>query len=365
MPKSINKIRSHLKKSVIFAAKLLISLRVNTKQSKTLDMLKIGVVGAGHLGKIHLKCIKEISKYQLTGFYDSDVENSKKVSEEYGVKAYDQLNKLIDDVDIVDIVTPTLSHFEIANSALRKFKHVFIEKPIVTTPAEALELIRIAEEANVKVQVGHVERFNPAFISASKYINKPLFIETHRLAQFNPRGTDVPVILDLMIHDLDIVLSVVKSGIHKISASGVSVVSDTPDIANARIEFDNGCVANLTASRISMKNMRKSRFFQRDAYISVDFLDKKAEIIRMTEKIDENDPFAMILDMGKDKNPKQILIDKPQIFPTNAILSELESFADAVLNNTVPPVTINDGYQALDLAYRIIDKMMYSSKMIE
>lgn len=320
-------------------------------------MLKIGVVGAGHLGKIHIKCIKQIAKYQLIGFYDTDPQNAANVSAEFGIPAFNSINDLIDKVDVIDIVTPTLSHFESANTALRKFKHVFIEKPVVTTPQEALELMQIADEANVKVQVGHVERFNPAFIAAVPYIDNPLFIETHRLAQFNPRGTDVPVILDLMIHDLDIVLSIVKSGIHKISASGVSVVSDTPDIANARIEFDNGCVANLTASRISMKNMRKSRIFQRDAYIAVDFLDKKTEIIRMSEKINQDDPFAMVLDLGEGKKPKQIFIEKPEVIPSNAILSELESFADAIQLNTVPPVTISDGYNALDLAYRIIEKM--------
>ncbi|HLO91170.1 MAG TPA: Gfo/Idh/MocA family oxidoreductase [Lentimicrobium sp.] len=320
-------------------------------------MLKIGVVGAGHLGKIHIKCIKQISKYQLVGFYDTDPENAKKVSAEFDIPSYTSIDDLIDKVDVIDIVTPTLSHFDSAHKALKKFRHVFIEKPVVATPQEALELMHIADEANVKVQVGHVERFNPAFIAATPYIDNPLFIETHRLAQFNPRGTDVPVILDLMIHDLDIVLSIVKSGIHKISASGVSVVSDTPDIANARVEFDNGCVANLTASRISMKNMRKSRIFQRDAYISVDFLDKKTEIIRMSEKINEEDPFAMILDLGSNKKPKQIFIEKPEVTPLNAILAELESFADAIMHNTIPPVTISDGYNALDLAYRIIEKM--------
>lgn len=320
-------------------------------------MLKIGVVGAGHLGKIHIKCIKQISKYELIGFYDTDPQNARKVSEEFQIPSFSNIDELIDLVDVIDIVTPTLSHFDSANSALKKSKHVFIEKPVVTTPLQALELMRIAEEANVKVQVGHVERFNPAFIAAVPFIDNPLFIETHRLAQFNPRGTDVPVILDLMIHDLDIVLSVVKSGIHKISASGVSVVSDTPDIANARIEFDNGCVANLTASRISMKNMRKSRIFQRDAYISVDFLDKKTEIIRMSENINQDDPFAMVLDLGAGKKPKQIFIEKPEVLPSNAILSELESFADAITHNMVPPVTITDGYNALDLAYRIIEKM--------
>ncbi len=321
-------------------------------------MLRIGVLGAGHLGKIHLKCIKQISKYQLVGFYDADAENAAKVEKELEVKSFEGIDELIDQVDVVDIVTPTLSHFDCASRSLRKFRHVFIEKPIVTTPEEALGLIKLAAEADVKVQVGHVERFNPAFIAAAPYIDNPMFIETHRLAQFNPRGTDVPVILDLMIHDLDIVLSVVKSGIRKVSASGVSVVSDTPDIANARIEFDNGCVANLTASRISMKNMRKSRFFQRDAYIAVDFLEKSSEIIRMRE-VDPNhaDPLAMILDLGQGKQPKQILFDKPAIEPINAILTELESFADAIINNTTPPVTIHDGYAALDLAYRIIEKM--------
>lgn len=328
-------------------------------------MLKIGVVGAGHLGKIHIKCIKQISRYELIGFYDTDSQNAAKVSAEFGILSFSSIDELIDNTDVVDIVTPTLSHFESAYKALKKFRHVFIEKPVVATPQEARELMHIADEANVKVQVGHVERFNPAFMAAVPYIQNPLFIETHRLAQFNPRGTDVPVILDLMIHDLDIVLSIVKSGIHKISASGVAVVSDTPDIANARIEFDNGCVANLTASRISMKNMRKSRIFQRDAYIAVDFLDKKAEIIRMSEKINEDDPFAMILELGNGKKPKQIFIEKPEVLPSNAIINELESFADAILLNTIPPVTISDGHNALDLAYRIIEKMEDAANLAE
>ncbi|NTW24887.1 MAG: Gfo/Idh/MocA family oxidoreductase [Lentimicrobium sp.] len=327
-------------------------------------MLRIGVLGAGHLGKIHIKCIKQISKYQLVGFYDADADNAKKVEKDLEIRRFESIDELIDEVDVVDIVTPTLSHFDCASRSLRKFRHVFIEKPVVTTPQQALDLIKLASEAGVKVQVGHVERFNPAFIAAAPYIENPMFIETHRLAQFNPRGTDVPVILDLMIHDLDIVLSVVKSEIRKISASGVSVVSDTPDIANARVEFANGCVANLTASRISMKNMRKSRFFQRDAYISVDFLDKTSEIIRMRNvDPDSADPLAMILDLGPGKQPKQILFDKPEIIPINAIQTELESFADAIINNTVPSVTINDGYAALDLAYRIIDKMNQAANL--
>jgi predicted dehydrogenase len=217
--------------------------------------------------------------------------------------------------------------------------------------------MQLASEANVKVQVGHVERFNPAFIAAQPFFTQPMFIETHRLAQFNPRGTDVPVILDLMIHDIDIIMSVVKSNIRKISASGVAVVSDTPDIANARIEFDNGCVANLTASRISMKNMRKSRFFQRDAYISIDFMEKETEIIRLKNLEGEADPFAMTIDLGEGKGSKQIWFEKPEVKPLNAIKSELETFYNAIINNDTPLVTIMDGYKSLEVAYNIIDKL--------
>jgi predicted dehydrogenase len=325
-------------------------------------MLKIGVLGAGHLGKIHLKCIKQIADYQLEGFFDPDKEISGEVEAEYGIKAYQSIDDLIAAVDIVDIVTPTVSHFECASKALKKFKHVFIEKPVVTTVDEAKSLIELADEANIKVQVGHVERFNPAFISAESFFNQPMFIETHRLAQFNPRGTDVPVVLDLMIHDIDIVQSVVKSDVKKISASGVQVISDTPDIANARIEFNNGCVANLTASRISMKNMRKSRFFQRDAYISVDFLEKSVEIIRMKDvDPDHEDPFAMILDMGNGKGKKQIIFDKPEVQPLNAIQAELEGFYRAIVEDVTPPVTIFDGYNALEIAYRIMDEIKQST----
>jgi len=323
-------------------------------------MLKIGVLGAGHLGKIHLKCIRGLEEYELVGFYDPNEETAKQVESEFGIKKFDSLHNIIDAVDVVDIVTPTVSHFDCASESLKKSKHVFIEKPIVTTPGEATELIKIAEEASVKVQVGHVERFNPAFLAAMDSIKNPMFIETHRLAQFNPRGTDVPVVLDLMIHDIDIILSVVNSDVKKISASGVPIVSDTPDIANARIEFENGCVANLTASRISLKNMRKSRFFQRDAYISVDFLAKELEIVKMNDIDKEpDDPFTMVLDLGDGKGKKEITINKPEVKPNNAIMTELATFADAIQNNARPPVTIHDGYHALDVAYQILDKISY------
>jgi len=321
-------------------------------------MLKIGVLGAGHLGKIHIKCIKEISNFDLVGFYDPDPAMAEKVEKDFGITKWGSLNDLVDACDVVDIVTPTISHFECASKSLKKCRHVFIEKPIVTSLEEARELIKIAGEANVKVQVGHVERFNPAFLAAEPYLDRPMFIESHRLAQFNPRGTDVPVILDLMIHDIDIILSVVKSSIKKISASGVAVVSDTPDIANARIEFNNGCVANLTASRISTKDMRKSRFFQRDAYLSVDFLKKEVEVVRIKDaEVSADPPKGFVLDLGQGKGTKQIFFDKPEVKPLNAIKTELESFYWAIVNNTAPPVTINDGYSALELAYRIIEKI--------
>lgn len=320
--------------------------------------MNIGVLGAGHLGKIHIKCIKDIPEYNLIGFYDPDKENSVNVENELGVKSYASIGELLDHVDVIDIVTPTLSHFDCASQAIKKGRHVFIEKPIAASSEEAAELIKLSTEANVKVQVGHVERFNPAFTAVQSFITNPMFIETHRLAQFNPRGTDVPVILDLMIHDIDIVLSIVKANVRKISASGVAVVSDTPDIANARIEFDNGCVANLTASRISMKNMRKTRIFQRDAYIAVDFLKKESEVVRMKSvNPDDNDPFAVIIDLGKNKGSKQIFFEKPEIVQTNAIKTELETFYHAINDNTTPLVTIYDGYNALDIAYKIIEKI--------
>ncbi|PLX01928.1 MAG: oxidoreductase [Marinilabiliales bacterium] len=328
-------------------------------------MLKIGVLGAGHLGKIHIKCIKQIPEYQLVGFYDPDKENAVKVSQELGLKSFESTEALINECDVVDIVTPTVSHYDCAAAAIKKSKHVFIEKPVVTTPEEARKLIVLAEEAGVKVQVGHVERFNPAFTAAKDEINDPMFIESHRLAEFNPRGTDVPVVLDLMIHDIDIVLSVVKSNLRKVHASGVNVVSDTPDIANARLEFDNGAVANLTASRISLKNMRKTRFFQRDAYITVDFLEKVAEVVKMNE-LDEipEDPFAMILDLGENKKKRQIIFNKPEVKEINAIVEELKSFMNSVVNNLTPPVSIQDGYMALDVAQKVLEKIYSNSNNI-
>lgn len=319
-------------------------------------MLRVGVLGAGHLGKIHLRLLKQSEKYELVGFYDAFDENANKVAAEFGYKKFDSIAELIAAVDVVDIVTPTLQHFECAKQVIEAGKHIFIEKPISNTVEEAEEIIALANKYNVKGQVGHVERFNPAFTAVKDKIKNPMFIETHRLAEFNPRGTDVPVVLDLMIHDIDAILSVVKSKVKSINASSVAVISDSPDITNARIEFENGCVANITSSRISMKNMRKSRFFQKDAYISVDYLDKMCEIVRMQDAPEVPGDFDMILQNAEGVK-KQIYFDNPNIQANNAIFDELETFADAINNNTTPIVTLEDGTEALRVAYQIIDCM--------
>ena len=319
-------------------------------------MLKIGVLGAGHLGKIHIKCLQLAkSKYDLIGFYDPADHNAQQAVEQYGLRRYDNLEALVDAVDVVDIVTPTSTHFELASYAIRKGKHLFIEKPLTRTVDEAELLMKLSNNYGVKVQVGHVERFNPVLIALQGMPLKPMFIEAHRLATFNPRGTDVSVVLDLMIHDLDIILSMVKSPVREVRASGVTVVSNTPDISNVRIEFNNGCVANLTASRISMKQMRKLRLFQKDAYISLDFLEKQAQVIRLFEPDGADIPEqGQSLELETPNGKKIIHMDMPAIEPTNAIKMELESLADSILEDTKPTVSIEDGFKALELAYQIL-----------
>ena len=327
-------------------------------------MLKLGVIGAGHLGKIHLRLLKEIKTAEVVGFFDHNSEVASTVETEFGIRSFNNVEQLIDECEAIDIVTPTLSHYEYALMAVRKSRHVFIEKPLTHTVDEGKKLVSLISEAGVKAQVGHVERFNPAFVAARDFLHQPLFIETHRLAEFNPRGTDVPVVYDLMIHDIDIVLSVVKSPVKRIHASGVAVVSDTPDIANARIEFDNGCIANLTASRISLKSMRKSRFFQRDAYISVDFLKKKTEVVRLKNLVGEAGPLDITIDLGSNKGSKIIYFDQPKIEESNAIKTELEQFINAILNDHPTPVTIEEGLQALVVANQIMEKINLSLNVL-
>jgi len=319
-------------------------------------MIKIGVIGAGHLGKIHLKLLKSSKKFDLIGFYDTDEKSSKKLSKKEGYQYYSDLDSLLENVDAIDIVSPTTTHYEIAKHVISRNKNVFIEKPITDKTNHANELIQLSKKNNIIGQVGHVERFNPAYVAAKPHFNNPMFIESHRLSDFNPRGNDVSVIMDLMIHDIDIVLDTVKSKVKTINASGVSIVSDSPDIANARIEFENKCVANLTASRISLKKMRKTRIFQKDAYISIDFLEKELQIVKIKDADESNSNLSMVLKTNSGKD-KVIYFENPEILEENSILNELESFAESMNNKSLPKVTLVDGYEAVRIANEIMDQI--------
>ena len=321
-------------------------------------MLKVGVFGVGHLGKFHLNNWKEIKRAELIGFYDPDDKNAHEVAEKYQLQRFDDPDSLIDACDVIDIVAPTDLHFNLCQKAIHKGKHIFVEKPLAGTMDEARELVKLVRESNVKCQVGHVERFNPAYLAVQSIPLHPMFIEVHRLAQFNPRGTEVSVILDLMIHDIDIILSIVKSEVKSISANGVAVLTDTPDMASVRIEFNNGCVANLTSSRFSMKKMRKMRLFQKDAYIGIDFLNKKSEIIKAKTPQDI-DVFAFDIETPTGK--KTIALSNPSVPEVNAIRMELEAFCDAILFNTPTVVSEVDGFRAMDIAHQILQKIKHNT----
>src|SRR5215203_3849467 len=317
-------------------------------------MLHIGVFGTGHLGKFHLNNWKEIPGTEIVGFYDPDDHTAQAVTHQYGIKRYENEEDLINASDAIDIVAPTTFHFPICAKAIRKGKHVFVEKPLANTIEEAQQLVKLVKESGIKLQVGHVERFNPAFLALNNVFLNPMFIEVHRLAQFNPRGTEVSVILDLMIHDIDIILSIVKSDVKTVSSSGVAVLTDTPDIANVRIEFNNGCVANLTASRISMKKMRKMRLFQKDAYIGIDFLNKTAEIIKLKKDEDIN---TFNFELETPRGIRTIAISNPQVPEVNAIKKELEEFVNSIQNKTSTIVSEIDGYRAMEVAHQILQKI--------
>ncbi len=317
-------------------------------------MLKVGVFGVGHLGKFHLSNWKEIAGVDVVGFYDPDDDTAKKVADKFQLPRFLDPSALMDACDAIDVVAPTNFHYEICEAAIKKGKHVFVEKPLANTMKEARTLVKLAEESGIKFQVGHVERFNPAFMAIKDMNINPMFIEVHRLAQFTPRGTEVSVILDLMIHDIDIILSIVKSDVRSISASGVGVMTETPDIANVRIEFNNGCVANLTSSRISMKKMRKMRIFQKDSYIGIDFLNKKTEVIKLREPEDLN---AFAFEIETPSGRKTIAIANPIVPEINAIKKELEEFKEAIDNNTKPVVSEMDGLMAMDVAHQILEKI--------
>lgn len=316
--------------------------------------LRIGLFGVGHLGKFHLNCILMCDNLELVGFFEPNDTNAT-LAIEKGIQRFEHIDDLLAVVEAVDIVTPTFAHFELAQKAITLNKHVFIEKPLTETVEQAEQLLHLAKAKNVKVQVGHVERFNPAMLAIKDVALNPMFIEAHRLAMFNPRGTDVSVVLDLMIHDLDIVLSLVKSPVKQISASGVSIVSTTPDIANARIEFENGCVANITASRISMKNMRKIRVFQKDAYVSLDFMEKNAQVIKLYGEDTANIPQENLIPIDTQHGTKYLYLSSPEATASNAIQLELYAFGESVLHDTPLKVNIQDGYEALRIA-QIIDE---------
>lgn len=321
-----------------------------------MDKVRIGLVGVGHLGKLHLKNILQIPEAIISGIFDVDVSQVEKTKAEFDVPIASSLEELFSKCEALIIATSTSSHFEIAQKALNAGLHVFIEKPITVTVEEAEKLIQLSNEKNKIIQVGHIERFNPALIALEKYQLSPMFIQSDRLSQFNPRGTDVAVVLDLMIHDIDIILNLVKSDVEKVDANGVAVVSDSIDIANARIQFKNGCVANVTASRISQKKMRKMRMFQRDAYISIDFLQGLSEIYRLVKP--EEDAIGISYgEIGIGEKRRKIIYEQPEIPEINAMKYEQELFIKSILNNIPPVVSAEDGKKALSVANFIINEI--------
>ncbi len=319
-------------------------------------MLKTAVIGVGYLGRFHAQKYVELTESELFGVVDVDSRQGQKVADEIGVPYFDDFNDVLDQVDAVSIVVPTVHHYKTAKAFLDKGVHVLIEKPFAAKIEEAEELEQLSREKNLCLQIGHLERFNPVFTEFQGLIDQPKFIENIRIAPFPKRGTDVDVILDLMIHDIDIVLSIVKSKTKSVNANGVCVINETPDICNARVEFENGCVANFTASRISLKNMRKTRFFQSNAYISIDFLEKKTEIVQIKDTKNIDEKYAMVIE-NSDGKKKQIFYNNPDVKENNAILEEHNSFAKSILDDSIPIVSLKDGLDALKLASEILKKI--------
>jgi predicted dehydrogenase len=323
-----------------------------------MEKLKIGIVGTGHLGKLHTKMFQQISKCELVGIYDSNPDQLAHASKEYNVREFGSLNEILENVDAVSIAVTTSAHFLVAEKCLEKNKHVFIEKPITSLISEGEKLVKTAADKNLIIQVGHIERFNPALLAVEEFIIQPMFIQSDRLAQFNPRGTDVAVVLDLMIHDIDIILSLVKSDVAKIDANGIAVVSNNIDIANARIQFVNGAVANVTASRISQKKMRKMRLFQKDNYISLDFIAGVAEVYRLVPADQQLlTPAISFGEIGLGDKKKRVIYEQPEIKEVNALKYELELFVNSVIEGKNPVVTGEDGLRALKVAQIIIEKI--------
>lgn len=315
----------------------------------------ISLIGLGYIGKIHLKLLKENPNWNLAGVFDIDKELTAHLAAQYGVTAFASLEEAIEHSAALDIVTPSNTHFEIARQAIMQGRHIFIEKPVTARLQEAKQLQRLIKEAGVTFQVGHVERFNPAFIAAQPYIGNPVFIEVHRLAQYNTRGTDVSVVLDLMMHDLDLTLSMVNSNVRKIQASGGTLVSGTTDIANARIEFENGCVANITTNRMAFKNSRKFRVFTANNLVSINLLDKITEVIKIKNAGPQSK--NLVLEPGNGLPKKEVIFEHPIILPTNAINEELTAFHQSIMSNKTTKVGIEDAIRALELAFDIEERL--------
>ncbi len=304
------------------------------------------------MGKIHLKLLREVEGLELAGFYDPSDENAEAAVAAFQVKRFTSPDELLSACDAVDVVSPTGTHSEVALRAIAAGRHVFVEKPLAATVDEARALTAALNEKKLCGMVGHVERFNPAFLALQHHHLQPLFIEVHRLAQFNPRGTDVSVVFDLMVHDLDIVLSMVKAEVTEVRSSGVAVISSSPDIANARLQFADGCVANLTASRISMKQMRKMRVFQHNAYISMDFMKQKSDVFHIsnTPPADDGGMFPPMEIETADAGKKYLQIEIAEMKDHNAIRYELEMFRDCIRSGNMPAVSFADGMRVMQVA---------------
>jgi predicted dehydrogenase len=316
-----------------------------------MNKLRVGVVGVGYLGRFHAEKYAQMDEVDLVGVADIDEDQARKIAQQVGTRAYSDFRDLFGKVDAVSVVTPTSSHFDISRSFLERDVDVLIEKPITTSLAEADALIEIAESRGLIIQVGHLERFNTAVIALEGIVKKPRFIESHRLSIFKPRGIDVSVVMDLMIHDIDIILNFVKSEVTEIRAAGIPVITNEGDIANARLEFANGCVANVTASRISAKNERKIRLFQQDAYISVDFANHDITVVRQNEK----NPVGLIPGMEL----KRLSFEKG-----DALAAEIQAFTSCVTSRTAPEVSGKVGREALKIVLHIMDQIQLMSQRL-
>jgi len=322
--------------------------------------IKTGVIGAGYLGEFHIQQLQTISDIEFVGFVESNPDRASAIGEKYNAQLYKKQSNLIELCDAIIIATPTATHHAIANDALNKGCHVFIEKPITTTINEANELIKISEKNNLIIQVGHIERFNPAFLLLKEKNINPQFVEVHRLASFKSRGHDISVVLDLMIHDIDIISNIIQAPIQDIQANGVKVITDEIDIANARITFDNGSIANLTSSRISLKEMRKMRIFQEKSYMNIDFLNKSLEEYSLTDNQDNTDVNSQLFPYD-DSNNQFIMYKKNDSIPTNALQEELKHFISCIQQSTTPTINGNVATEALNIAL-IIQKKINEDK---